>query len=176
RISEIDRDYYLIVSRLNPYKRVDLAIEAFNELGLPLRIIGRGPDRGRLQKLAGPNVSFLGGQTDEQIAGQLAECRALVFPGEEDFGIAPVEAMAAGRPVIAFRAGGAVETVVEGETGVFFDEQTPAALVRAVNRSKFELFDKQRIRRQALKYDKSVFKKKMEDFIKEKYEEKSSGS
>lgn len=125
-------DYYLIVSRLIPYKRIDVAVRAFNRLGWPLRIVGRGRDRAALEALAAPNVQFLGYVPDEEIVSLYARCRALVFPGREDFGITPVEAQAAGRPVIAYGEGGALDTVIPGETGVFFYEPTPEALAEAV--------------------------------------------
>jgi glycosyltransferase involved in cell wall biosynthesis len=172
--SAVDRDYYLVVSRLNHYKRVDLVVEAFNRLGLPLKIIGDGPARQRLERQAGPHIEFLGRRPDAEVKRSLAECRALIFPGEEDFGIVPLEANAAGRPVIAYRAGGARETVIDGKTGIFFGEQTPAALVAAVERFKFAVFDKGAIRRHALQFDKNVFKKKIESFVRKKYEEKSA--
>ncbi|MFP4394709.1 MAG: glycosyltransferase [Anaerolineales bacterium] len=125
-------DYYLIVSRLIPYKRIDLAIQAFNELGLPLWIAGRGRDREALAALAGPTVRFLGRVPDDELPDLMARCQALVFPGREDFGITPVEAQAAGRPVIAYGAGGALDTVIAGETGVFFREPTAEALAATV--------------------------------------------
>jgi glycosyltransferase involved in cell wall biosynthesis len=125
-------DYYLIVSRLIPYKRIDLAVQAFNRLGRPLRIAGKGRDRAALEAMAAPNVEFLGYVPDEEIGALYARCRALIFPGREDFGITPVEAQAAGRPVIAYGAGGALDTVVEGETGAFFHAATPEALAEAV--------------------------------------------
>jgi len=170
QISSIDKDYFLIVSRLNAYKRIDIAVEAFNQLELPLKIIGSGPARGSLKRLARENVEFMGSLPDEEIARHYAECRALVFPGEEDFGIVPVEAMAAGRPVIAYRAGGAIETVVEGKTGVFFDQATPAALMHAVKRFQFGLFNKNEIRDHALKFDKEVFKSRMSEYISSRME------
>jgi glycosyltransferase involved in cell wall biosynthesis len=125
-------DYYLVLSRLVPYKRIDLAVEAFSRLGLPLKVAGSGRDREALEALAGPTVEFLGRVPEEEKAELLARCKAFVFPGREDFGIAPVEAQAAGRPVIALRAGGALDSVLEGETGAFFDEPTPEAIVEAV--------------------------------------------
>jgi len=154
-------DYFLIVSRLIPYKRIDLAIEAFNRLRLPLVIVGDGRDRRRLQRMAGPTITFLGRVPAEQLADLYARCRAFVFPGVEDFGIAPVEAMAAGRPVIAFAAGGALDTVVEGVTGVFFDAPTPESLAEAVRRFEALRFDPRAIRRHAEQFDKRVFQEKI---------------
>lgn len=127
-------DYYLIVSRLIPYKRIDLAVEAFNRLGRRLLIAGTGRDREALEALAGPNVEFLGYVPDAEVGELYARCRAFIFPGREDFGITPLEAQAAGRPVIAYGAGGALDTVVEGETGTFFHEPTAEALAEAVAR------------------------------------------
>ena len=107
-------DYFLVVSRLLPYKRVDLAVEACTRLGVRLKVVGTGPELARLKAKAGPTIEFLGRAPDGQVEELLADCRAFLFPGEEDFGITPLEAMASGRPVVAFRAGGAVESVVEG--------------------------------------------------------------
>jgi glycosyltransferase involved in cell wall biosynthesis len=127
------RDYYLIVSRLVPYKRIDLAVRAFTDLGLPLKIVGDGRDRGALEIEAGPNIDFLGWVPDSELPSLVSHCRAFIFPGREDFGLAPVEAQAAGRPVIAFRDGGALDTVIEGVTGTFFDEPTAESLRDAVS-------------------------------------------
>lgn len=125
-------NYFLVVSRLVPYKRFDIAIEAFNRLGLPLKVVGEGSDLKRLQKLAHPNVEFLGSLTDDEVIGYYRNCRAVIFPSEEDFGLVPLEAQACGRPVIAYKGGGALETVIDGKTGRFFWPQTAEALGAAV--------------------------------------------
>lgn len=166
-ISETVDNYFLIVSRLLPYKRFDIAIDAFRESGLPLKVIGSGPDEKRLMKLAAgaPNIEFLGRLSDEEISNYYSRCQAFIFPSEEDFGIAPVEAMASGRPVIAYRVGGALETVEEGVTGIFFDEQTPESLKGAISRFKADQFDPRVIRRHAEKFNKEKFKENMIDFL-----------
>jgi len=163
--SKIDLDYFLVVSRLNTYKRIDVVVEAFNRLELPLKIVGGGPDLKNLKKIAGPNTEFLGRLSDRELKRYMAECRALVFPGEEDFGIVPLEAMACGRPVIAYKIGGAVETVVEGETGLFFEEQTVESLMQTVAAFQFRNFNKNRIRQHAFAFDKEVFKDNMKKII-----------
>ncbi|KPJ69188.1 glycosyl transferase [candidate division WOR-1 bacterium DG_54_3] len=171
--SALDHDYFLVVSRLNTYKRVDVVVEAFNQLDLPLKIIGDGPDRRNLQRIAGPNIEFLGRVRDQELAEGMAECRALVFPGEEDFGIAPVEAMSAGRPVIAYKAGGAEETVIDGKTGIFFEKQSVESLIQAVKRFQFATFSKKEIRKHAEKFDKEKFKQKIKNFVELKFRERS---
>lgn len=172
---KVDGDYFLVVSRLNSYKRIDLAVEACSRYDLPLKVIGSGPMLGELRRLAKGNVEFLGRQSDAEIARRLAECRALILPGEEDFGITPLEAMACGRPVIAYRAGGALETVVEGETGFFFDQQTPQALGEVLRDLRFMSFNKEQVRRRALQFDRTVFQKKIKEFVDEKYRKKFGG-
>ncbi len=169
--SSKDNGFYLMVTALVPYKRVDLAIMAFNQLKLPLKIIGGGPEYGRLKTLAGPTIEFLGEQSDEDVSSAYAHCRALIFPGEEDFGIVPLEAMASGKPVIAYGKGGVTETVVslnsEYPTGLFFAEQTPKAIIDAVlyfEKSK-DKFDPIRIREHVLSFDRVQFKKKMGEYI-----------
>ncbi|HDQ72941.1 MAG TPA: glycosyltransferase family 4 protein [Chloroflexi bacterium] len=158
-------DYYLIVSRLIPYKRIDLAVRAFNQLALPLLIAGDGRDREPLEALAGPNVTFLGRVPDEDLPDLFARCRAYVLPGLEDFCISPVQAQAAGRPVIAYRAGGALDTVVEGETGVFFHEMTPEALASAVAGFDVDGVDPRACVRNAMRFDASVFKQALSRYI-----------
>ncbi len=164
-VADRQKDYFLMVGRLIAYKRFDIAIRAFNRLKLPLRIIGRGPEYDRLRKMAGPTIEFLGRVPDEELPKQYAECRAFVFPQEEDFGIVAIEAMASGRPVIAFRGGDIEERVEEGVSGVFFDEQTPDAIVAAVKRFETLAFDPVKIREKAVPFDKAVFKRKIREYV-----------
>lgn len=172
---EVD-DYYLVVGRLTEYKRVDLAIAAFNENGRRLRIVGDGPMRRKLQRQAKHNIEFLGRLSDQAIQEQYARCRALIFPGQEDFGIVPVEAQAFGKPVIAFESGGALDTVIpyqpastpaEFATGILFRPQTAAGLVGAVH--QFELqegkFRPDFIRSHALRFRPEEFKRRMCEYI-----------
>jgi glycosyltransferase involved in cell wall biosynthesis len=160
---------YLVLSRLAPYKRVDLAVEAFNILKRPLVIVGEGRDLGRLRRMAGPTIRFLGRLPDEQVKEYLARCRALIFPGEEDFGLVPVEAMASGIPVIAYAAGGALETVDEGVTGVFFDAPSAQALAAAVRRSDQIRWEPERIRHRAGRFDVKRFDEQIGQFVEECY-------
>jgi len=153
------KDYYLFVSRLVNYKKCDLVIEAFNDLGLPLKVIGIGHDKAMLQKMAKNNVEFLGYLSDEDMKKYYSEAKAFIFPAEEDFGIVPVEAMASGRPVIAYRKGGAAETVVEGVTGTFFDEHTPQCLIDTVKNFDANVYDSVKIREHSTKFSKDRFKK-----------------
>jgi glycosyltransferase involved in cell wall biosynthesis len=159
--SQPSEDYFLIVSRLVPYKRIDLAVRAFNALGLPLRIIGEGRDRAALERLAQSNIEFLGYCSDDEVVEQMARCRAFIFPGEEDFGIAPIEAMSVGRPVIAYGAGGALDTIVEGETGVLFRDPTPEALAEAVRRFEARSFDPSAIHEHAQQFSEARFKQEL---------------
>ncbi|MDP1629165.1 MAG: glycosyltransferase, partial [bacterium] len=165
-------DYYLAVGRFLPYKKFDIAIEAFNKLKISLKIIGFGPDLKRLKKMAGPTVEILDWVSDDGVlASYYQKARAFIFPQEEDFGISAVEAMAAGRPVIAFRAGGALEIVKEGETGLFFNEQTPAALKEAVLKFQKMNFDSQKIINWVKQFDKEGFKLKIKNFVEKSYED-----
>ncbi len=161
----VQDDYYLIVSRLIPYKRIDLAVRAFNQLGLPLVIAGDGRDREALEALAGPTVTFLGYVPDADLPDLFARCKAAILPGIEDFAITPVQAQAAGRPVIACGAGGALDTVIEGETGVFFPELTPEALAEAVREFDTAAIDPQACVRNATRFDARVFKRQLSEFI-----------
>lgn len=157
--------YYLIVSALVPYKRVDLAVDVFNRLRKRLVVVGKGPELSRLRSMAGGTIEFRGWQTADQLVELYAGCRAVVFPGIEDFGIVPLEAMASGKPVLAFAAGGALETVIDGVTGVLFSSQTGAGLDQAVHRGETISFDPVRVRSHAMKFDRAVFKEKIRDYI-----------
>lgn len=168
QVQETHDDYFLIVSRLIPYKRIDLAVQAFNMLGLPLKIIGDGRDRPRLEAMAKGNIEFMGRMSDQRVGEYLSRCRAFVFPGEEDFGIAPLEAQASGRPVIAYAGGGALETVAEGVTGAFFKEQTAESLAEALSSFDADSFDSAAIRRYARGFDRESFKTKLQAFVDEK--------
>ena len=189
--SNQDEGFYLLVTALVPYKRVDLAIEAANQMKFPLKIIGTGQDEERLRRLAGPSVELLGWRSDSEISQYYARCKALLFPGEEDFGIVPLEAMACGKPVIAYARGGALETVVSMvprepserkeravgmpprasdehyPTGVFFNEPKPESLVDAVE--MFERhrnrFDPERIRAHVEPFDRKYYKERMRQLI-----------
>lgn len=166
-ISETDGDYYFVISRLVGYKRFDLAVQACSELGKKLIVIGEGPEKERLEKLASENVTFLGRQPDEVVKKYMAECKALLFPGEEDFGIVPVEAQACGRPVIAYGKGGVIDTVIDGKTGVYFTEQTVESLKEAIIKFEKMKFNKNEIRKHALEFDEKVFQNKIKEYIEE---------
>lgn len=160
-------DYYLVVSAFAPYKRIDIAIEACDHLKLPLKIIGCGQEDGKLRKMAGPTVEFLGWQPDTVVREYLAGCKALLFCGIEDFGIVPLEAMACGRPVIAFGKGGLTETVVEGQTGEFFTRQTADSLECVLLRFEKEghKFDPVAIQKRAAQFDRSIFMRETKAFL-----------
>lgn len=163
-------DYFLAVSRLVPYKRVDLAVAACTRLGLPLVVGGDGRDRARLEAMAGPTVSFLGRVPDDDLPDLMARCRAFIFPGLEDFGIAPVQAQAAGRPVIAFRGGGALDTVTGDKTGLFFDEQTVDSLCGALARFEGMSFSSAHCRANAKRFDAGGFERKLAAFVQSRYD------
>jgi len=164
-------DFYLVVCTLNPYKRVDVAVEAFNRLGMPLVVIGDGPEQEILQERAADNVTFLGKVPDDEIASWYSRCRAFVMPQEEDFGIAPLEAQACGRPVIAYHAGGALETVVDGGTGIFFDAQTPESLIEALGRFDGDDLSPEACREHALSFDIDTFRRRFGDYVQRRWEE-----
>jgi glycosyltransferase involved in cell wall biosynthesis len=161
-------DYYLMVTALVPYKRVDLAIKAFNKLGKKLKIVGSGPDMARLKGLAGKTIELLGWQGDEKIAEYFGNCKAFIFPQEEDFGITAVEAQAAGKPVIAFARGGGLETVIEGKTGTFFNEPTEESLAEAVLRLDGMVFDPVNLMENAKRFSKEKFKAGLTKFLNER--------
>lgn len=158
-------DYYLVLSRLMPYKRIDLAIEACKRMNKRLVIVGDGPDRARLEKLADDRIEFLGRQSDRAVNYYAARCKALLFPGEEDFGMAPLEANAAGRPVIAYRGGGAVETIEEGKTGLFFDHANSESLCKAIEQFESMHWSQILLRRHAEKFDRNVFAFRVLQFL-----------
>lgn len=164
-ISQNNGDYFLVLSRLVKYKRFDLAVKACNELGKKLIVIGEGPEKENLEKIAKKNVTFLGRQPDEVVKKYMSECKALIFPGKEDFGIVPVEAQACGRPVIAYGQGGVLDSVIPDKTGVFFEEQTVESLKSAIEKFEKMKFDKNEIRKHALEFDETVFQKKIQEFI-----------
>lgn len=163
--SEPPGDYFLVVSRLIPYKRVDLAVAACTRLGLPLVVVGEGRDRPALERMAGPTVRFLGRVSTEEIVRLMQGCRAFLFPGLEDFGIAPVEAMACGRPVIAYAGGGVLDTVVPGVTGEFFHEQSVDALAQVLSDFDPARYDPAACRARAEEFDTEVFKHKLLAFV-----------
>jgi glycosyltransferase involved in cell wall biosynthesis len=157
-IAEDVGDYYIIVSRFVPYKRLDLAVEAFTRLNRRLKVVGTGRQMPALQAKSGPTIEFMGRVDDTELPGLLARARAFVMPGEEDFGIAPVEANACGRPVLAYAAGGALDTQIDNVTGVLFDEQSVDGLCDAVCRADHIDFDPIRIRAHASRFDTEVFR------------------
>ncbi|MFQ5747889.1 MAG: glycosyltransferase, partial [Planctomycetota bacterium] len=154
-------DWFLTVQRLESYKRVDIIVEACRRLGLPLKVAGRGPERERLQAMAGPQVEFLGWVPEERLPDLVAGCRAFLFSAEEDFGIAPVEAQAAGRPVIAYAAGGCLETVLPGRTGFLFEAQESSSLMAALEEFRDLRFDPEECRAHARKYSSARFREKI---------------
>lgn len=160
-----EKDYYLIVSRLVPYKKIDIAIKTFNDLGLSLKIIGSGWDEYRLRKMAGKNIQFIKNISDRQLYGYYNNAKALVFPGVEDFGLAMAEAQFFGKPVIAFRGGGALDIVKEGITGEFFDSQTPASLKKVLEKFNPKLYNDRLCRENAEKFSFINFKRTLLEFI-----------
>ena len=183
-VSDLNEGYYLVVSSLVPYKRVDLAIYAANELGLQLKIIGNGPQLKQLIDLAGPTVEFLGWQSDQAVKEHLSRCKALLFPGEEDFGIVPLEAIACGKPVIAYGQGGILETAKplnpiiprqdeSAPTGVFFYDQTVPSMVKAIQlfEKHIKAFNPNELRAAVESFDRMYFKERVEQVILSKYEQ-----
>jgi glycosyltransferase involved in cell wall biosynthesis len=166
-LPETPREYYLVVGRLVHYKRFDLAVQACRQLGQPLHVIGDGLERAALEKLGGPLVKFLGNQPHAVVRQELAGARALLYPGLEDFGIALVEAQAMGCPVIAYGAGGALDSVRDGETGILFPEQTVAALVTAMGRAAAQVWNADAMHAHAQSFSTSNFKMRLSKFIQE---------
>lgn len=160
-------DFYLTVSRFVPYKRVDLTVAVFTRLGLPLVVIGDGTERSQLERSAGPNIQFLGYQSNAAVTDYMERCKAFVFPAEEDFGITPVEAQAAGAPVIAYGRGGVAETVIHGKTGLLFHRQTVDDLASAViNFEKgLNLLASDRIRQHAERFSETRFRQEFQQFL-----------
>ena len=165
-------DYYVTFSRLVPYKRVDLVVEAFTKMGKPLVVLGDGPDADKIKAIAGSNVEFLGYQPNDVVVDVLGRAKALVFAANEDFGITPVEGQASGCPVIAYGRGGALETVIDRETGLFFNEQTPQSLIKAVE--EFENIQKnfkiEKLRYNASRFSTDRFKQEYEDLVNSSYD------
>jgi glycosyltransferase involved in cell wall biosynthesis len=158
QLSSRQPEHYLILSRLVSYKRLDVAIEACNLLRRPLVIVGDGPDRKRLEAMAGPTVSFVGRRSDAEVEDYVAKAIALLFPGEEDFGMVPLELAAAGKPTVAFGAGGALETIIDGVTGVLFPKQTAASMADAITDLEKHLWLPVTLRNHAQRFDRSVFR------------------
>ncbi|MBI5134761.1 glycosyltransferase [Candidatus Uhrbacteria bacterium] len=167
--------FYLLISRLRPYKRVDVAITAFNKMNIPLVVIGSGEEAARLRRLAGSKIRFLGSVDDTTKAWYLSHCRALIFPQEEDFGITAVEAMAAGRPVVAYRAGGAPESVIEGLSGTLFEHQRWESLADAVIHFDPTQFDPARIREHAQQFSRDRFQRELSQFVDQSWKEFQEG-
>jgi glycosyltransferase involved in cell wall biosynthesis len=162
-------NYYLLVGRLKPYKKADLVVKAFNKLNLPLKIIGTGEEEVKLRKMAKPNIEFLGPVSEDKKREYFSKCLAFINPQEEDWGITPVEAMASGRPVIAYKAGGVLETVKDGVTGKFFDEQGWEALIDTILKFKPQEYDPQAIKQHAEQFNTRHFYDQMKNFVDTKW-------
>jgi glycosyltransferase involved in cell wall biosynthesis len=160
--------YFFVASRLEPYKKIELVIEAFNELGLPLKVAGSGTNSGKLRAMAKSNIEFLGRVSDEELRRRYSEAQAFIFPAEEDAGIMVLEAQACGTPVIAYGVGGGLESVVPGVTGEFFHEQNAGALKKVLKDFKAEKYSPETIRNHALEFDKKIFQRKIREFVEEK--------
>ena len=163
-------DYFLVVSRLIPYKRIDLAVQAATTLGVPLKVGGKGRDLDRLREMAGPTVEFLGYVADDQLPDLIARCKAFIFPGLEDFGITPVQAQAAGRPVIAYAGGGALDTVIPGKTGILFNKLTVESLMEAMQSFDSADYDPTVLRAHAAQFDTQVFKHQISEYVEQAWE------
>ncbi len=171
-IIPITPGYFLVVSRLSAYKNIDIAIKAFNELKLNLKIVGVGREEKKLKEIAGPTVEFLGFTDDEQLAKLYSGCQAFIYTtSDEDFGITPLEANSFGKPVIAFRSGGVLETMIEGKTAVFFNELSSLSLIEAVRRFREggDHWNADLIRKNSERFSKERFKKEFKDFVEDRY-------
>jgi len=171
KIAEKRKGYFLAVGRLAPYKKFDLIVDTFNELGIPLKIVGTGIMEEELKRKAADNIEFLGYVNDDYLKTLYSECEALVFPQVEDFGITPLEAMASGRPVIALEEGGALDTIVPNKTGIFFKKQTVKELSQAIEKyiTNKRKFNSNYIRDYAKKFDESTFEKELMAFIEKEW-------
>ena len=169
-----DEGFFLIISRLGGYKKVDIVVEAFNKLEMPLKIVGEGPQFNYLKSIAKDNIELLGRLGDEETTKLVKSCTALVFPTYEDFGIVPVEAMAAGKPVIAYRKGGTLETIVDGVTGLFFDEQTSSDIIKTIKKFDPTKYKTDACREQAKKFSKEEFQRKINFFVEEAWQKKTT--
>ena len=173
--ADTNEGFYFTVSRLVPYKKIDLIAEAFTKMNKPLYVIGGGSEFDKIKALSGDSVQLLGRLSDEEVLSYMQRCKAFLFPGEEDFGITPVEAQACGKPVIAFGKGGATETVIDGVSGVFFKEQTVDAVCEAVERFENTVFDKTKITENAARFSEERFRKELYDYIMEEFERFTKG-
>lgn len=165
RVSQVPREYFLVVNRLVPYKRVDLAVKVFNQLGWPLVIVGTGSEEKSLKSKSKKNIKFVGQVTENELVNYYQGAKALIMPQEEDFGIVSVEAQAAGVPVIAYKKGGVLDTVIENSTGVYFDEQTPESLINALYKFDKTAFNPGELNNVAKKFSKERFKKEFLELI-----------
>lgn len=170
KISDKIGDYWLVLGRAEPYKKTDLAILAANALGLKLKIVGGGTKLNKLKELAGPTVEFLGRVSDDDLVDLYSHAIGLIFPPKEDAGMTPLEAMASGRPVVAYGEGGALESVVAGQTGEFFKEQTVESLIEVLRNFDVKKYDPQKIREHAKKFDAKIFKEKIKEVVKSQAE------
>jgi len=172
KFSKSKENFYLIVSRLKGYKRVDIAVKAFNMLGKKLLIVGVGEDENNLRKIAGKNIKFLGTVSDSELVDLYSRARSLIFTGKEDFGLTPIEAQASGTPVVAYREGGASETIISGKTGFFFDRQEPEVLAEVIKKIEKNHLEPNRCRENAERFDFKNFKKDISSFIENVYKER----
>jgi len=167
KIKSPKSDFFLVVSRLVPYKKIDLVVKAFNQLNLPLKVIGTGSQMRRLKTMANDNIEFLGQLTDQELLSYYQDCRVLIFPQEEDFGLVPLEAQSCGKPVIAFAGGGVLETVIEGKTGTFFKPQEVKALIKKIESFKDKDYRPEVCRANAERFNKTIFKQNFKKLIEE---------